>query len=146
MVIPYFTKRKVLQGRKSRNICNVFGIRLNFYRERVQNISASASIDDLDEYKTQIGQLSSGSTYRVRVVAHTSDGITGVSSDEIEVETSRDLDLPDPPRDLVARVLSASVIEINWSPPAPKATPVTGYKMYYMEVNYSLCLLIDLIS
>ena len=101
----------------------------------MQNISASASIDDFEVYKTQVGQLSSGSTYLVRVVAYTADGVTGLSSKEIEVMTSRDLDLPDPPRNLEAKVLSQSSILIHWQAPISKATPVTSYKMYFMEVS-----------
>ncbi|CAF3684758.1 unnamed protein product, partial [Rotaria socialis] len=92
-------------------------------------------VGELDIYKTHVGQLSSGSTYLVRVVAHTSDGSVGESSEEIKVVTTPDLDLPDPPENLEARAISSTSIHISWSSPKPKNTPVTGYKSYYMEVT-----------
>ncbi|KAB7501983.1 Neogenin [Armadillidium nasatum] len=104
-------------------------------RERVQNVSASSSLDDLDVYKTHVGNLNPNSTYLVRVVAHTSDHIVGESSPDVRFTTSPDLDLPDPPKNLRVTPLSPTAIRVEWIPPPPTKTPVSGYVMYYMEVG-----------
>ncbi|XP_071534038.1 neogenin isoform X3 [Panulirus ornatus] len=104
-------------------------------RERVQNVSASSSSEGLDEYKTQISHLIPGSNYLVRVVAHTSDGIVGTSSEEVPVYTKPDLDLPSAPEDLKVIPTSPTSLEVTWSHPQTVKTPITGYTMYYMQVG-----------
>ncbi|XP_047487273.1 LOW QUALITY PROTEIN: neogenin-like [Penaeus chinensis] len=99
-------------------------------RERVQNVSASSSSEGLDEYKTQIGQLSPGTEYLVRVVAHSSRGGPGLSSREVRVSTKPDLDLPPAPQGLRVTPLSPRSLEVVWegqlpgspSPPAPPSS------------------------
>ncbi|XP_063603136.1 neogenin-like [Penaeus indicus] len=104
-------------------------------RERVQNVSASSSSEGLDEYKTQIGQLSPGTEYLVRVVAHSSKGGPGLSSGEVRVSTKPDLDLPPAPQGLRVTPLSPRSLEVVWeghrptgspSPPPPSSSVLLG--------------------
>lgn len=104
------------------------------HRERVQNVSASSSSEGLDEYKTQISHLLPGSNYLVRVVAHTSTGLVGASSEEVPVYTKPDLDLPSAPESLQVIPTSPTSLQVSWSQPQTVKTPITGYTMYYMQV------------
>ncbi|XP_068225659.1 neogenin isoform X5 [Palaemon carinicauda] len=104
-------------------------------RERVQNVSASSSSEGLDVYKTQISHLIPGSNYLVRVVAHTSTGLVGMSSAEVPVSTKPDLDLPPAPERLRVMPITPTSLEVTWAESPPVRTPLTGYSMYYMEVG-----------
>ncbi|XP_066989583.1 neogenin isoform X3 [Macrobrachium rosenbergii] len=104
-------------------------------RERVQNVSASSSSEGLDVYKTQISHLIPGSNYLVRVVAHTSTGLVGMSSPEVPVSTKPDLDLPPAPERLRVMPISPTSLEVTWAESPAARTPITGYSMYYMEVG-----------
>nr|XP_045611215.1 neogenin-like isoform X3 [Procambarus clarkii] len=104
-------------------------------RERVQNVSASSSSEGLDEYKTQISHLIPGSNYLVRVVAHTSNGLVGASSDEVPVYTKPDLDLPSAPESLKVIPTSPTSLQVTWSFPQTVKTPITGFTMFYMQVG-----------
>ncbi|KAK8752524.1 hypothetical protein OTU49_005992, partial [Cherax quadricarinatus] len=104
-------------------------------RERVQNVSASSSSEGLDEYKTQISHLIPGSNYLVRVVAHTSNGLVGASSDEVPVYTKPDLDLPSAPENLKVIPTSPTSLQVIWSYPQTVKTPISGFTMYYMQVG-----------
>ena len=108
----------------------------------MQNVSASSSSDGLDEYKTQIGQLSPGSSYLVRVVAHTSSGLVGKSTEDLLVHTRPDLDLPGPPQDLKVVPTSPTSLFVTWSPPPHGKTKVTRYIMYFMQVSFVFVLFI----
>ncbi|KAK4309382.1 hypothetical protein Pmani_018962 [Petrolisthes manimaculis] len=105
-------------------------------RERVQNVSASSFSEGLDEYKTQISDLRPGSSYLVRVVAHTSSGLVGASSGEVLVYTKPDLDLPSAPENLRVVPTTPISLEVTWFPPKAAAnTPIIKYTMYYMQVG-----------
>ncbi|XP_045125604.1 neogenin-like isoform X4 [Portunus trituberculatus] len=104
-------------------------------RERVQNVSASSSSEGLDEYKTQISDLIPGSNYMVRVVAHTSNGLVGASTEDVRVFTKPDLDLPSAPENLQVVPTSPTSLEVTWSPPRIARTPIIGYTMFYMQVG-----------
>lgn len=108
-----------------------------FHRERVQNVSASSFSEGLDEYKTQISDLRPGSSYLVRVVAHTSSGLVGASSEEVLVYTKPDLDLPSAPEELRVVPTTPTSLEVTWSPPKAAKTPIIKYTMYYMQVSNS---------
>lgn len=97
-------------------------------------MSASSSSEGLDEYKTQISDLSPGSNYMVRVVAHATGGLVGASTQEVRVFTKPDLDLPSAPESLRVVPTSPTSLEVTWSPPRVAKTPITGYTMFYMQV------------
>ncbi|CAL4059823.1 unnamed protein product, partial [Meganyctiphanes norvegica] len=104
-------------------------------RERVQNVSASSSSEGLDEYKTQISHLTPGSSYLVRVVAHTITGLQGKSTQEVLVYTKPDLDLPAAPTELKVVPTSPISLHVTWVEPPQAKTPIKGYTMYYMQVG-----------
>lgn len=70
----------------------------------------------------------------VRVVAHTSNGLVGASTEDVRVFTKPDLDLPSAPEDLKVVPTSPTSLEVTWLPPRLARTPIIGYTMFYMQV------------
>uniref|UniRef100_A0A6A7FSF1 Neogenin n=2 Tax=Hirondellea gigas TaxID=1518452 RepID=A0A6A7FSF1_9CRUS len=134
-------------------------------RERIWTVNAlpsSSSVSGItvDEYRTQINQLSPGTTYLIRVAARVATGgddgtprdtsmfgdgpetpplhhVVGDSSDPLEVTTKPDLDLPPVPRNLTVTPVSSTQLGVRWEPPEELGgvAPITGYKLFYMKVG-----------
>ena len=76
-----------------------------------------------------------GTEYSVRVVAQNENG-PRTSSEELEVVTQAEVDVPGPPQAIEARATSSFSILITWALPAGNNGNILKYKLYYRQVKY----------
>lgn len=86
--------------------------------------------------EVSIRGLRSATTYFFRVVAYNKNG-PGETSEEVEVVTLTEADVPNAPENVRVVAISPTKILVEWDPPNQYSGPIAHYKLYYMEVGTS---------
>ena len=111
----------------NRQICNF--LKNPFHRrERVVN-STRGNLEEVN-----IQGLQPGTNYGFRVVAYNDHG-PGDSSEILTVKTDDELDVPGAVANLEAKATSSFSVLITWGQPTHTSGAITGYKLYYRQVN-----------
>ena len=99
-------------------------------RERVIN-STRGSLEEIS-----LQGLLPGTTYTVRVLAHSEQG-PGSSSPPLTITTQPEVELPGPPVNISARPTSAFSILVTWDSPDNAAGVITKYRLYHRRVSWT---------